>query len=71
MNGDSNLDEVLAALQSATPDSARSARVRDACKRKLTRPPARRTVETAVVGGFCAIYVGALVLNALRVHGLI
>ena len=64
------VEDVLASLPRPNPDAVRSQRVRTRCHKKLTRPPRRRTVEAAVVGSFCAVYLWALLLMALRTHAL-
>ena len=82
MNDDwTTINEGLSGLSSATPDAARAQRVRDACRTTLLEsrrpapcPPkreARRWVESALVGGFCAVYFSGVALMALRAHGLL
>ena len=82
MNDDwTTVEGALSGLASAAPDAARAERVREKCHRKLARPHLRasrygrqspfiRGLESAVVGGFCAVYVSLLVLIALRTRGL-
>ena len=72
MNDDwTTVEEVLSGLPSATPEAARYARVRAKCHRKLTRPSFQHVLESAVVGGFCAVYISLVTLMALRSHGLL
>lgn len=82
MNNDrTTLDEVLGQLPRANPDSARSERVRARCHAKLAprlrasryggQAPFIPALESAVVGGFCAVYFSLLMLIALRSHGLL
>ena len=71
MNDDWTLvEDVLASLPRPNPDGIRAQRVRARCHKKLIGPPRRRTVEAAVVGSFCAVYLWALLLMALRTHAL-
>jgi hypothetical protein len=78
------IDEVLAGLPRSNPDAAGSQRVRRQCHRALnrrSRPSGprvrrattmfRRTLESALVGGFCAAYLSLLTLMALRTHGVL
>ena len=83
MNDDwTTVGELLSGLPRATPDAARAALVREQCHRKLPRPRLRASrygrqapvilaLESAVVGGFCAVYVSLLALIALHTHGLL
>ena len=72
MNDDwTPVEDVLTGLRTSTSDAARAQRVRDKCHRELTRRPFTRPLESAVVGGFCAVYVSLLALIALRTHGLL
>lgn len=64
------LDDVLHGLPGGQPDAKRSNLVRERCHRKLTRRPIRRTVETVIVGGFCAAYVTIGAFLALYYRGL-
>jgi len=70
-----SVDDVLAGLPRANSDAARSERVRARCHRTLSRrsdvriSPLRRAIESAVVGGFCAVYLCLLALMALHTHG--
>ena len=70
------LDGLLRELPSANPEAARAQRVRLACQLELTRHRRVRlakagTLESALVGGFCAVYFSLLTLIALRSHGLL
>ena len=70
------LEEALAALPRANPNAARAHRVRLACHLELTRHRRERVakaggLESALVGGFCAVYFSLLMLLALRTHGLL
>ncbi len=50
-----------------TPDPARSARTRERCRRQLAPRPAWHPLGRAAFAGFCAIYLAAVAVNALRV----
>ncbi len=75
------LDEVLRLLPGSAPDTARAQRVRAACHLELVqsggspaiaqRGAAGRRLESALVGGFCAVYFSGVALIALRTHGLL
>ena len=83
MNDDwTTVEELLLALPSAAPDAERAKRLRERCHRKLTRPrlrasryggqaPVIRALASAIVGGFCAVYVSLLALIALRTRGVL
>ncbi|HUR20685.1 MAG TPA: hypothetical protein VMZ90_07745 [Vicinamibacterales bacterium] len=86
MNDDwTTVEEVLSRLPSTTPDAARAERVRHTCHLELTRLrrlprgsrdrrerfPKAGAFESAIVGGFCAVYVSLLGLIALQTHGLL
>ena len=80
-----DLDEVLGQLPQANPDATQAHRVRALCHLELTRSRSlpRRSrdrrervakagpLESALVGGFCAIYFTGVALMALHVHGLL
>jgi hypothetical protein len=76
-------DDSVKRLIRLTPDSERAERVRVRCRRQLERSR-RRAARTAeidgftwrvlaplVVGGFCALYVVALVATTLRFRDLL
>ncbi|MEO6222452.1 MAG: hypothetical protein ABIP90_04320 [Vicinamibacterales bacterium] len=73
------VEDVLAELPRSNPDTARSQRVRARCHAAMTRRRGgqvkagsfSRAVESAVVGGFCAVYLCALTLIALHSHGVL
>ena len=65
------MEEMLAGLPQSIPDAAHAARVRRRCHKELARPPLRRSLEAAVVGGFCAVYFLGVALIALHTHGLL
>jgi hypothetical protein len=73
------VEAVLAELPRPNSDGARAERVRARCHKALSRskrpsvqpPPLRRAIESAVVGGFCAVYLCVLVLVALHTHGVL
>ena len=81
MNDDwRSVEDVLSGLATASPDAARATRVRAMCHRKLARHQRVPAVagrakagplETAVVGGFCAVYVSLLALIALHTRGVL
>ena len=78
---DANL-EALKRLQFLTPDSGRVDRLRIRCRTQLgrgrVRPKrtdvstgfARRVLVPVVAGGFCVLYIAALVTTTLRLHGV-
>ena len=78
---DDSVFRTLARLPAATPDAARSDRVRTRCHAVLSRhrlaterAAARsraRSLAPALVGGFCLTYLTAVVVGALRAHGLL
>ena len=83
MNDDwTTVEELLSGLPGAAPDAERAKRVRERCRRKLSRPrvrasrdgrqaPGIRALASAIVGGFCAVYVSLLALIALRTRGIL
>ena len=77
MSDDAAVSRLLAHLSRAEPDPARSARVMTRCRCRLAQkaaeragrtrgPVERRTLELALVGAFCLIYVSAVVGLALH-----
>lgn len=74
--------EELKRLQSLVPDHGWADRVRTQCRTQLGRSqkrPARtdviagfvrRVLAPVVVGGFCVLYIAALVTTTLRRHGI-
>ena len=78
---DPMIDE-LRRLQSLAPDHGWTDRVRTRCRTHLERSQARpartnmtarlarRVVASVVVGGFCVLYIAALVTTTLRLHGV-
>jgi hypothetical protein len=66
------------ALTTYEPDRARDARVRARChaalekRRRLALPPARpdwrRTLEPAIVGAFCAVYLFEVLSRAVLLY---
>ncbi len=73
------VEDVLAELPRPNSDGMRAERVRARCHRALSRsqrpavqsPPLRRAIESAVVGGFCAVYLCAMAIVALHTHGVL
>ena len=75
--------EALKRLQSLAPDPSRADRVRLRCRAQLGRNRnrqvraevitgfARRVLVAVVVGGFCALYLTALVSMTFRLRGLL
>ena len=73
--------EGLKGLRFLAPDPGRADRVRMRCRTQLGRSRrrrartavitgfARRVLAPAVVGGFCVLYVAALVTTTLRLYG--
>lgn len=74
--------EKLERLQSLAPDPRRAERVRARCRTQLARSRrrtartavmtgfARRVLAPVVVGGFCVLYVAALLTTTLRLYGV-
>lgn len=74
--------EGLKGLPFLAPDPRRADRVRMRCRTQLGRGQrrrartavmtgfARRVLAPAVVGGFCVLYVAALVTMTLRLYGV-
>ena len=60
------VDGLLRDLPRADPDIVRTARIRERCLKTLNRRTARRPIESALVGGFCAVYLAGIALLALQ-----
>jgi transposase len=66
-----------------SPDSGRAERLRTRCRARLVRNQqrltrtagrigfARRVLAPALAGGFCVLYLAALVANTLRFYGIV
>lgn len=74
------LDQLLTDLPAHDSEPARSARVRARCHHLLAHTTApkghaarrsNRLAVSALIGGFCFVYLSAVVLNALRSEGLL
>lgn len=77
------VETLLAGLPRPNSDALRSDRVRARCHRVLARrqtPAVRsqlgrsrawRAVESAIVGGFCTVYLSLIALMALQSHGVL
>jgi hypothetical protein len=73
----------LKRLPTLTPDPGRAERVRMRCRAQLgqrlkreerkerIRALGRRVLTPVIVGGFCILYLAALVAATLRLHGLL
>ena len=61
----------LKGLMPLTPNADRSERVRARCRMQLKRNGRRSVLAPAVVGGFCLLYVAALVITTLRLEGVL
>ena len=63
----------LRGLPFREPAVAHSARVRQRCHKVLARRSkvVARPLESALVGGFCAVYFAGVALMALRTHGIL
>jgi hypothetical protein len=73
----------LKRLPSLAPDPRRAERVRVRCRAQLgqsrkrearkerIRVLGRRVLAPVIVGGFCILYLAALVAATLRLHGLL
>jgi hypothetical protein len=68
-------DPIVRSLQRLgllAPDERRAAQVRERCRARLRRPPAReRRLVPALVTGLCVLYLSAIVLDVLRLRGVI
>jgi hypothetical protein len=74
--------EALTRLQFLSPDPERTARVRMRCRTRIGQHRkhsartnvitgfARRVLAPVLVGGFCVLYIAALVSTALRLNGI-
>jgi hypothetical protein len=77
------LERSLRQLPMIAPDPARADRLRARCLAELTARHRRaeraarrwdaagRVLGPALVGGLCAIYLVAVIGNALRIHGVL
>ncbi len=75
---DDSLLERLSRLPAAAPDPQHDARVRQRCHASLAKRyrgpsyrltgPSRRPIEVALVGTFSALYLGAILYDAVRVY---
>lgn len=68
-----SVEDLLRGLPHREPDVAHSARVRQRCHKVLARRSkvVARPLESALVGGFCAVYFAGVALMALHTHGLL
>jgi hypothetical protein len=64
-------EDVLSSLRMETPETGHSRLVREKCHRALRRPPLRRTVESVIVGSFCAAYITVGAFLAVHYRGLL
>ena len=54
------------------PDERRAALLRQRCRARVRRtPPPRRVLGPAVFTGLCVLYLSALVLDVLRLRGML
>ena len=59
-------------LPMLTPDEQRSARIRARCRAKMQREPKPpRRLGPALFTGLCVLYVSALLLDVLRLRGVL
>lgn len=77
------VETLLAGLARSDSDASRASRVRARCHRVLARrqtPVVRsqpdrsrawRVLESAIVGGFCTVYLSLIALMALQSHGVL
>lgn len=62
----------LRQLEMLAPDQRRAERVRERCRAQLRRPPPRQSrLAPALVAGLGVLYLSAIVLDVLRLRGLI
>ena len=55
-----------------TPDERRAAQVRARCRDRMRRPPeSGRKLGPVLFTGLCVLYLSALVLDVLRLRGLL
>jgi hypothetical protein len=64
------VDNLLRDLPGANPDVARAARTRGRCHQAMTRRVSKRRLESALVGGFCAVYITIGAFIAVHFRGL-
>ena len=62
----------ISELSVLTPDVHRAAVLRARCRARLQRAPASRaTLGPALFGSLCVLYLAALVLDVLRLRGVL
>jgi len=62
----------ISELTVLTPDARRAAVLRERCRARLRRAPEpRRTLGPALFGSLCVLYLAALVLDVLRLRGVL
>jgi hypothetical protein len=55
-----------------SPDARRAALVRERCRARMRRAPEpRRMLGPALFGSLCVLYLAALVLDVLRLRGVL
>lgn len=68
-------DPVLRGISELTvliPDARRAAVLRERCRARLRRTSEpRRTLGPALLGSLCVVYLAALVLDILRLRGVL
>jgi hypothetical protein len=72
---DDSSDPVLRSvsrLALLTPDERRAARLRERCRTRMRRAPKpERTLGPVLFTGLCVLYLSALVLDVLRLRGML
>jgi hypothetical protein len=62
----------ISELTVLTPDARRAAVLRERCRARLRRTPEpRRTFGPALLGSLCVVYLAALVLDIMRLRGML
>lgn len=62
----------LRRLAMLAPDERRAAQVRERCRARMRRPPTQKhRLGPVLVTGLCVLYLSALVLDVLRLRGVL
>ncbi len=62
----------LRRLERLAPDQRRAEQVRERCRARLRRPPpAQSRLGPVLVTGLCVLYLSAIVVDVLRLRGVI
>jgi hypothetical protein len=61
----------LRRLEMLAPDQRRAEQIRERCRGRLRRPPPASRLGPALVTGLCVLYLFAIVIDVLRLRGVI